>query len=139
VPTHDAACHLHVCTLAPSRPAPHALQLHRQAQLDALTVAARDGDVGTVRALVAQGVPVNGRDTFGYVALFWAVAKARKDVVQVLLNAGADPDAQCHGMSVVARAATDSTADILRLLLASGGSVNLAKSDGTTPLLALAK
>ncbi len=82
---------------------------------------------------------VNLKDSFGYVPLFWATAKARGEVVQVLLNAGADPDVQCHGLSVVARAAMDSTAGILRALLAAGGCVNTVKADGTTPLLALAK
>ncbi len=117
--------------------------------MNTMVAAARDNDLPTVQALLARGVPVNAKDSFGYTALFWAVAKVRLECVRVLLAAGADPNAACHGCGIVTRAAMDSSAPVLEALLAHGGSVNALPGDApsggamsvgarSSPLLALA-
>ncbi len=46
-----------------------------------------------MRALIAAGMPVDGRDTEGRTALLLAVRGDRLDAARVLLEAGASPDA----------------------------------------------
>ena len=52
--------------------------------------AARDGDVATVKTLVQGGMDINARDDNGDPALSWAAYHGRKDVVDYLLERGAD-------------------------------------------------
>ena len=60
----------------------------------ALTRAAHDGDLGEVRRLLANGVPVNGADAFGRTALHEAALWGHDEVLARLLRAGADAHAQ---------------------------------------------
>ena len=101
--------------------------------------AARDGQLDAVREAIAAGIAVDRKDSTGYAALFWAVAKGHDAIVSELLRAGASVHTSCHGMPVTWRAATDSTVVILKMLLAAGGSVNGARKDGMTPLISLAR
>jgi len=72
----------------------------------ALVHAAARGDVRTVQTLVRRGVDVNGRDAGDGFApinrpIVWASAKGHLSVVNVLLDAGADPN-WCSGSCVTA-------------------------------------
>ncbi len=56
-----------------------------------LLAAARSGSVPTVRLLLARGVDVNAAETFQKTtALMWAAAEGHIEVVDVLIEAGAD-------------------------------------------------
>ncbi len=57
-----------------------------------LWAAARNGDVKTVEALLAKGVDVNAKTSFGATALWLAAYKERPAVVSLLLKKNADPD-----------------------------------------------
>jgi ankyrin repeat protein len=90
------------------------------------------------RAVVARGIPVNGRDSYGITALHRAVVAERCDVVVALLAAGADPNVKDYnGTTSVWWAAFNSTADIVQLLIDGGGCVNEADKYSETPLIAL--
>jgi ankyrin repeat protein len=90
-----------------------------------------------VKAAVARGIPVNGRDSYSITALHHAVTAKHCDVVVALLAAGADANVKDDfGATSVWWAAYDSTADILQLLIDGGGSVNEARKYGETPLIA---
>jgi len=52
------------------------------------------GDLGRVKQLVAAGVDVNVCSSNGRTPLIYAALRAQPDVVEVLLQAGADVDAQ---------------------------------------------
>ena len=60
----------------------------------ALARAAQDGNEPTVRALLAAGAYVDGRDRSGWTPLFNAALKGNPNILEALLSAGADVNAR---------------------------------------------
>jgi hypothetical protein len=84
-----------------------------------LHVAARRGDVETIRALLKQGAAVDERHgSIGWPPLLHAVHKRRKQAVDALLAAGADPNGR-DGSALVMAAGYGET-EIVRALLRHG-------------------
>jgi outer membrane protein assembly factor BamB len=59
-----------------------------------LHLAARSGDLAEVKRLVEAGADVDGSDSWGTTALMLAVKLERADVVEYLLERGADPNSR---------------------------------------------
>jgi len=107
-----------------------------------LVWAARRGDVDAIRSLAAHGVDLNAsspaRLTFifpdfdhaGWTALKHAVQKQQTDVVRVLLEWGADPDATEPGSTATALfiAASYNNRTMVKWLLDAGADVNLVRA-----------
>ena len=112
--------------------------------------AACDGDVDRCRRLVELGTPVDSVDRNKNTALIWAVYESQKDVVEALLNLGANADhlgesaitpLMCTGCPLRGHALQGTDADrneIAKLLLQHGAKVNRRLSsplgDGETAL-----
>ena len=110
-----------------------------------LMAAARSGSVPAVRLLLTRGVDVNATETFQKTsALMWAAAEGHREVVGLLLEAGADPNQQGHVTSLTERhnadhptggftalmlAARNGDADTVRRLVAGGADVNRKNGD----------
>jgi uncharacterized protein len=103
-------------------------------------------DVETLRWLVAQGVALEARDRNGETALLRAATWHYVQVVQVLVECGADPNTKRAGGETPLMAAAwpwpeDSVAaeavEVLRLLLEGGADVNAADERGRTALMYL--
>ena len=56
----------------------------------ALTEAAGNGHLDTVKLLVESGINIDQQDHFGNTALMWARLNGHLDVVKCLMNLGAD-------------------------------------------------
>jgi ankyrin repeat protein len=113
-----------------------------------LLSAARAGSVPAVRLLLARGVDVNHAEQFQQTtALMWAAAEGHLDVVDLLLEAGADPNRQGHVTSLTTRhnadhptggftalmfAARNGNEAIVRKLLARGANINLKNGDAAS-------
>ncbi len=112
------------------------------------------GDIGIAKALIAKGANVNTVDIYGRTALMAVAGSGNVDFVLLLLDAGADVNAQLHPGSVLQKSATDShnhivlnqgTAlheaagnghtDIVHALLSKGAKPNAANELGQTPLM----
>lgn len=66
----------------------------------------------------------------------WASYKGHSDLVQLLLDHGADPNTQGpHHMTSLMWAAGRGHTDIVKALLAKGVKVNIGDKFGTTPLI----
>jgi diguanylate cyclase (GGDEF)-like protein len=84
-----------------------------------LIVAARGGRLGLVGNLIARGAKVNARDGQGNTALLEAAFFKYPDVVQLLLEKGADPRLRnIAGDSPLTEALRTGNAEIVNLLLA---------------------
>ena len=105
----------------------------QQSGLTPLMTAARTGNADVVRALVAGGADVNAavaetRST----ALMWAVSEPHPEVIEVLLDAGADPAAStAKGFTPLMFAARNGDVEAARALIAAGVDVNAPSADGT--------
>jgi ankyrin repeat protein len=115
-----------------------------QADINVFVCAAQNDmltPVGVTTAVVTRGIPVNGRHSdWGVTALQWAVQWKRCGLVVALLAAGADANVKnLGGHTSVLLGASDSTADILQLLLDGGGNVNEVSISGQSPLIALVR
>ena len=102
-----------------------------------ILVAARDGDLDKVKALL-QDYPnlVFSKDTNGGTPLHWASLNNHKDVAELLLANKAEINTKANsGMTPLHEAAKNGCVDVTALLLANHAEVN-AKEDkyGGTPL-----
>jgi ankyrin repeat protein len=113
-----------------------------------LLAAARAGSVPAVRLLLARGVDVNGAESFQQTtALMWASAEGHIDVVDLLIEAGADPNRQAHitsltqrhnadhptgGFTALMYAARSGNDALVRRLVQRGANVNLKNGDGAS-------
>jgi ankyrin repeat protein len=110
-----------------------------------LMAASRSGSVPAVRLLLARAVDVNAAEAFQKTtALMWAAAEGHTGVVDLLLEAGADPNRQAHvtaltdrhnadhptgGFTALMLAARNGDEATVRRLVAGGADVNLKNGD----------
>jgi outer membrane protein assembly factor BamB len=84
--------------------------------------AARRGDLEAVTRLLASGVDVNAKTRYGATALFFACGQGRVDVVRLLLDKGADPNAKdtFYGATPLNWAVNHGSSEIALLLVRKG-------------------
>ena len=102
---------------APKTPAP---------SINDLSGAARAGDVARVRLLLADGKDPNQADSAGgRTALHWAVRSGNAEIVDVLIESGADLDkGDQAGKTPLSHAAESGNVELTGRLLAAGADVN---------------
>lgn len=98
--------------------------------------AAKLQDWPAVRELLRDGGDVNGPQGDGATALHWAVYWDNREVVQLLIDAGAAIDA-ANDLRVTPLwlAANNGSADVVEALLAGGARANAVLPSGETPLM----
>lgn len=95
-----------------------------------LMTCARAGNVDAVKALLALGADVNGKESRGgQTALMWAVAEKHPEVTQVLIGSGANVSARSKsGSTPLLFAARHGDLGSARILLEAGADVDEATS-----------
>jgi cytohesin len=98
--------------------------------------AAADGDVGVVKSLVEKGDEVDKRENiFLRTALHRAVAAGNREVAELVLSYGANPNARDNGgFSALHYAAINDNRKMVELLIAKEADVNAKDASGNTPL-----
>jgi hypothetical protein len=86
-----------------------------------LIEAAKKGYPPILRAFLARGPDINGRDTRGSTALMWAVASRVPENVRILIEAGSALDARDRdGVTALKLARAKGLTEIAELLLRAG-------------------
>jgi uncharacterized protein len=98
----------------------------------ALMFAARGGDLASARVLVAAGANVDDADAWGVSATTLAAHAGHRDVVEFLLDRGADANAARAGFSALHAAIMRRDALMVSALLAHGANVS-APVESWTP------
>lgn len=101
-----------------------------------LHAAALDNRVADALGLIERGVPVDVRDAQGATPLMVAAAFGNREVAEVLIGHGADPNARdsVNGATPLHFAAMAGHSALVNLLLASGARIDIRDSLGETPL-----
>jgi uncharacterized protein len=90
----------------------------------ALMFAARAGDLESAKLLVASGADVNDHDAWGVSATVLAAHSGYGDLVEFLLENGADPNAAAAGFTALHEAIMRRDERTVRALLAHGADAN---------------
>ena len=106
----------------------------------AVVTAAKDGDLRTVRALLAKKANVNEPARDGSTALLWAVYHSDAEMTKALLAAGAKVDTpNKYGVTPLIQAGRGGDTALIDLLLKAGAKASLAHPDGETALMAASR
>jgi uncharacterized protein len=119
-----------------------AMQARNKFATFALRQAACKGNAAIVRLLVDKGAPIDMADAQGVTSLILAAQLGRLEVVQILLDCGANVHAQAAGLQNICalmQAAQHGHDKIAQLLLDQGADANITDSKGLTPLMLAAK
>jgi ankyrin repeat protein len=108
-----------------------------------MMLAAEKGHLRVVKILLAAGANPNVRVTTTHAGevnpLIWAVLSRNKEVVEVLLKAGAVVNPQTfHGEPALMTAVSLGEKEIIKTLLAAGANVNAKMFNGYTALMSAA-
>ena len=91
---------------------------------DTLALRAVDApDAAILRALVAKGTDVKKGNPYAVTALHEAARQGKLEMVEVLLAAGANPNARASGAPLLFGPVTEDRVDVVRLLLKKGARV----------------
>jgi len=87
-----------------------------------LIMAVKNGDVEKVQRLIEQSANVNAKRENGWTALRWAAFFGHKEIVKLLIQAGADVNAKEYeyGRTALYYAREEGHEEIVQLLLEAG-------------------
>jgi ankyrin repeat protein len=106
----------------------------------ALIEAARTGESSAALTRIGAGVELDARDSTGTTALHWAVYNNAREIIDALLEAGADPNiGNRYGSTPMAEAAVGGDVEVIRALLAAGADVESPNVEGQTALMIVAR
>lgn len=88
----------------------------------------RRTDSAVARDLVIAGADPNARTPRGWTALMSAAYNGQADTVKLLIEKGADVNAQARGYSVLSAAVFSGKPEIVRMLLKAGADPNAGAS-----------
>ena len=98
--------------------------------------AVKQQDVKTVRALLTQRADVNASEPDGFTALHWAAQRDNLEIANLLITAGAKPDAVSrYKITPLALACTNGSAALIERLLKAGVDANSTSEEGQTALM----
>ena len=107
-----------------------------------LHVAAGRGQLDTVNYLLNQGADINSRDQCGFSALTVAIEGCHAAIAEALIERGCDlsltNEQDPEGADILALNARKGLANVIKLLLAKGFSVDTIGKEGKTPLMVAA-
>jgi ankyrin repeat protein len=102
---------------------------------DSLIEAITKNDVQAVKAVLADGVPVNAAAESGQRPLLLAVAAGNAEIARLLIQAGANPDAKdTQGRTPLGLAVAQGQLPMVRMLLKAGAKVDLPGDNKATPV-----
>ncbi|MDH6601481.1 ankyrin repeat protein [Myroides gitamensis] len=99
--------------------------------------ACKAGQKGVIEAFLKKGgININKRDALGNTPLYYVCIKGARDLVQLLIQAGADvSQANNNSQAPIHRIAENGNKEIITLLIAGGADINATDKEGKTPLL----
>lgn len=121
---------------------PNLLNEHSREGWTALQLASHFGHANAVRFLLDRGADVGIKSTneMANTALQGAIAGKRAEIVLLLLEHDADPEAtDSGGNTALHLAAHEGVPEIVEVLLRRGANINARRNDGLTPLGVAAK
>ncbi len=102
---------------------------------DELCIAASEGDMDKVSALISRGADPRAKDRFGTPALIHASGAGQKDVVRLLLSRGAEVNASGFlGITALLQASANGHAETVKALLDAGADPRAHTDSGITAL-----
>jgi ankyrin repeat protein len=105
-----------------------------------LVTAAKNGDVQSVRALIAKRADVNVPGNDGSSALLWAAYNGEVEMTRALLAAGAVVDmANRYGVTPLLQASRAGDTAVMQVLLEAGAKPTRWNPEGETPLMAASR
>lgn len=119
--------------------------------VDRLIAATKKNEPTVVNEILASGFPPDTTDKTNRTAMAWAVSWGRYEVIDLLLKYGANINRQMpktgnHALHLLAGWGTPAgggnaevAAAHIKYIVARGADVNVARHDGTTPLMVAAK
>lgn len=111
-------------------------EIRKENRTTSLMEAAARGEKETVRYLLNEGAPVDGRSGSKRTALLYAAEAGRTGVVELLLGRGADIDAgDNHGHTALMLTARNGCTETMLALLEYGADVDLGGNSGKTALI----
>jgi ankyrin repeat protein len=100
-------------------------QVEKPTTLDKLTSAIQEGDSGAIRALLANGVDLNTRDSSGTTALIESIEVNQPELAKELVVAGADPNFPDYtGSTALMDAAWNCRLEVAQYLLQHGARLD---------------
>ena len=111
------------------------LSIIKPASQLSLTEAVKTNNIDELKALLAAGVDVNGRDKLGETPLHLAAVRGYKETSQLLIARGADVNAgDKRGLTPLHAAAWMGHREIVTLLISEGADVNIRDQGGVAAL-----
>ena len=105
-----------------------------------MSIAAHNGHVDVIRALVVLGADVNAPNKNGTTAVHMAAHNGHANTIRTLCALGADVNTPDNdGTTPVFIAAQHGHVDAIKALVALGADVNTPANDGATPVLVAAQ
>ncbi len=96
--------------------------------------AATRGDIKAAKQHLMAGVSPDLRAKSGWVPLHYASGGHHYDIVKLLIDHGANVDAEASGYTPLHNAAYRGSLEITKLLIVKGANINASDINGDTPL-----